>query len=289
MNLPPEIHEALIAFRATTEQNTAVALSRRAEVLMWLETNIASPIVPEWGSTLFLLQPTWAEIEAWMQRSKEHCLAGVDALEMYADRKRLPEGATILTIHAALGRALAQYDTWRFKQAAKAIRHRWPIGPRPRHQIEIPDPLYRAAEILSLNAPHLPAKWIKKLTSGVDPITEHNAMWSALLDVAAKLGVASILDWSESFAEVVSALRRLRGQKLEIETPPETDASVTDIELEQLGSRLAEQNVYLCYLDEGSDNIPLTVLPWNEAWELTSTMSLFLQYPGIEVLGVKLE
>lgn len=257
--------------------------------MTWLEGNIASPIVPEWGSTFFLLLPTWTELDVWIQRSKEHCLAAIDVLEMYSDRKRLPEGATVPLIHAALDRTLAQYETWRFKQAAKVIRHRWPLGPRPIHQVDIPGPLRRAAEILALNALNLPAKWIKKLTTGVDPITDHHEMWSTLIDVAMKLRVAINLDCKASFHEVICALSKLRGRKFEIDIPPEMDTSVTDVELEQLGSKLAEQQVYLCYLDEGGDNIPLTVLLWDEAWELTSTMSSFLENPGIEVLGVELD
>lgn len=116
-------------------------------------------------------------------------------------------------------------------------------------------------------------------------------LWGELMDVAAEKHTVAILDWKAWPEEVTEGLKQLNGA----EQLPLDWSSLANFQgdtlnmLELIGSKLAEQEIYLCNLDIGGDCYLVTFLDWEPAWEITSTLSEYLGNSSICILGVELE
>jgi hypothetical protein len=218
LTLPPSTRGRRLGHADT--RAALVALGKEGGVA-WLEKHIESPIVREWGRLLYALTPEWKHLERWIRLSKVHCLAAMDALLLcipstYTNEDRpaqLPQGADPAAINASVDYALEHYDNPRLQDAAKQIRHAWPVGAPSRHTVRFPRRLKEFAEALFANDSALISKWSRSLADALDPPKSADDYWQSLLEVGDRADIVAIVDWRESPDEIIERLRSLRSAK----------------------------------------------------------------------------
>jgi hypothetical protein len=247
------------------------ALGKDAAV-EWLENHIEPPIGPAWGRTLHYLKINWEQLNRWVQRSKLHCLAAIDAIAIFAAatdvelaneaEPQLPEGATPDSIQGAVDFALANFRNPRLEKAAQRILPVWSRNPRKRHQVSVPPALTNVASILFREDVELMRQWTESLATAREPPDGPFEIYDALLNFAEERKILAIVDWRAPAEEVVASLRALtsarqlglRWQDLLIR-PGDNEHLFRAIH--KAVSR--EGNSFVC-LDHGCDDYPLTFL-----------------------------
>lgn len=254
----PDMHAALVA--VGTEDG-----------IRWLEDNIDSPIGPVWSWLLVDLSPRWEHLERWIRRSKLHGLAAIDTLLTFAaaelgqenDEPQLPDGADSKSINEALDFALASYGNPRIKDAVKRLRHVWPVGPRPTHDVEVPTALMEVAKILFRDRPRSIGEWQNAMTAAIEPPEEPAEIYDSLLEFAATRDALAIVDWREDADEVVASLRSLQpARELAIRWDDHARSEEELVPLLQvINADAGGHDDVLLALDRGSDDYPLTFVP----------------------------
>ncbi|MCA9178125.1 MAG: hypothetical protein KDB14_26860 [Planctomycetales bacterium] len=215
LTLPPSMRRLRLGHGDT--RDALMALGTEAGIA-WLEEHIESPIGPEWGRLLYALEPEWEHLDRWIRASKLHCLAAIDALLSFTpspysndgNEPELPSGADPAAIDDALNHALDHYDNPRLQDAAKRIRHVWPVGAPTRHAIDIPDPLEEFATILFGNDSTLMNRWNDSLATALNSPENASDYWHSLLQFGDRTDVVAVVDWRAFPDSIVGRLQSLR-------------------------------------------------------------------------------
>ncbi|MEX0715965.1 MAG: hypothetical protein WD066_05230 [Planctomycetaceae bacterium] len=270
------------------------ALGNEAAIA-WLEEHIDSPIGPEWGSMFHEFQPDWPVYDRWIRLSKLHCLAAVDAILIGApspyfdDPKQpeLPRGADAVLVNQAVDYALEHYGNPRLRDAAKRIRHTWPVGKPRRHRIEIPKPLARVARwVLGDDAAPI-REWRDAMAKALDPPQDGFDFWDSLLDFCLRKGLIALVDWREGAEEIVAQLRDLpSAQGLPVRWEAHEKHSGDNEELfRNINADLAQSSRALVDLDTGGDSFALLFAERADVPTLCETIkSAVPNVNGMEIL-----
>ena len=246
-------------------------------VFSWLEKNIESQVGKEWGDLLFQLNTDWYYLSRWMQLSKLHCLAAVDALLRYANISQMPNGAHPALIDFAIKRAIESFGNLRLFRAARIIRHAWPIGPPIRHVISVPPALAEVAKVLLGNNSDLIHQWHESMATALNPADSPYRVWHALMDCAAENQLLTVLDWKESPNEFVATLRELRCANetmLWWESFMDFEGETTSL-LRAITSALKGQEKTLVAFDRGGDEYLLSFIPHADVAKITALVGSF--------------
>lgn len=261
-------------------QEAIVALGTEAGIA-FLEKQIASPVDKVWGLTLFELQPSWSHLNRWIRLSKLHCLAAVDALVWFTCASgaapQIPKGADLPSIHNALDFAMAHYGNPRMETAAKEIRYIWPLGPRKRHVIVVPEVLFNAATIILGLHSGLMDEWKESMETGREPCRTAFEFWDSLIEFSQSKTIVAIVDWKEWPDSVVASLKALKSaSQIAIDWRQFTDFDGRNEELfRAINLVTMTQGLTLVCLNRGSDDYPLTFIPSDSVLQLRALISSF--------------
>lgn len=255
----------------------------------WLEEHIQSPIGPEWANAFGRLRPSWKRIERWIRLSKLHCLAAVDVLlgytpsPYYDDDKeiQLPPGANAVLINDAITFALEHYGNPRLEDAAKRIRHAWPVGKPTRHTVSIPKPLRQFAATLFGNDSALMKEWNESLATAMNAPENADDIWHSLLEFADRKDVVAIVDWREFSESIIEKLRHLssaNGLPIAWQAYSDYDGENDNL-FRDIGTEITGSARSLVSLDTGGDSYALTFLRSDAIPELESLIASALDDP----------
>jgi hypothetical protein len=270
-------------------RDALVALGTEAGIA-WLEDHIESPIGPEWGRLLYGLKPEWAHLDRWIRRSKLHCLAAIDALLSFTpspyfdDDKEpeLPSGADPAAINDALNYALRHYDNPRLQDAAKRIRHVWPVGATTRHAINIPDRLEGIATILFGNDATLMNRWTESLATALNAPETASDYWHSLLQFGDRTDVVAVVDWRAFPDSIVGRLRSLRsanGLAIPWKVYANYDGELEDL-FRELNAEVKGSERSLVSLNTGGDSYALVFVDPDTIPTLESLIASALKEPS---------
>jgi len=259
INLSPSMRRLRLGQR--DGQRAILALGTDAGVA-WLQSRVESPIGPEWGRTLFELRPHWRQLEQWLRLDSIHCLAAMDALKLYARIPEMPDGADAGMIHSAVEGALVAFGNHRLKIAAKEICFAWPMGPRTRHSVEVPEELAKAADILLRGDSRVISAWHESMAMGMEPVEGAERVWDSLLRYCMDRNLVANVTPRTSPHDVAESLQSLPLASM-TNLPWETLLNArreTALALEHFGAECIVQGIALVSLDYGADEYALTFL-----------------------------
>jgi hypothetical protein len=271
--------------RSDTHQ--ALAALGKDAAIEWLENHIESPIGPGWGWTLYYLKAEWAPLSRWVRLSKLHCLAAIDAIQMFAAatdgmlalevEPKLPDGATPKSINEAVAFALAQFGNPRLEKAAQRIRSVWSTGPREPRKVSVPDALARVANILFRQDENLMNAWIKSMERSRERPEGPFDIYDNLLNFAEKKDILAIVDWRAPAEEIQASLSTLKGSEgLNIPWKELLNHPGDNEELfHAINTAISFQNQSLVCLDHGCDDNPLAFLPFEKVSEIRTLIASF--------------
>ncbi|WP_442511339.1 DUF6630 family protein [Novipirellula sp. SH528] len=270
-------------------RNALVALGTEPGIA-WLEEHIESPIGPEWGRLLYELKPGWAHLDRWIRGNKIHCLAAVDALlsftaNPYSDddnEPELPLGADPAAINDALNYALDHYDNPRLQDAAKRIRHVWPVGTPTRNAISVPAPLEEFATILFDNDTTLMNRWNESLASALTGPENAADHWHSLLQFSDRNDVVAVVDWRafpDSIVGRLQCLRSANGLPIPWKIYANYDGEIEEL-FRELNAEVKGSERLLVSLDTGSDSYALIFVGPDTIPTLESLIASALKEPS---------
>lgn len=239
--------------------------------IAWLGTALESPVGDEWGSALYALRPRWEHLDCWVHRSKEHCLAAIDALLMFGPRlalgernpRHLPEGADNAKINELINEALRLYANPRLRMAERRIRDWWPTGPRPRHAVTIPAEIRRAADVLLRSRSSWMGEWIDDLETSLDRPSGATDFWWSLIRFCDHRDLVVWGDWNAEPIDIVSRLRKSPSAR-DVTLPWllfERFNGTTDELCMAMGDAVRQSGHAFIQLDTGGDDMALAIIP----------------------------
>ena len=241
------------------------------DAIEWLEFVLESPVTSHWGQLLYSLDPAWGDLDRWVRLSKEHCLAAIDALlsfapsEFYYDDRpaRFPHDADAANINRLIDDALERYDNFRLRDAAKRIRHTWPLDGPLRHEVVVPDALGQAARLLFQSSAQLMKQWIDGLETGLDPPDSDLDFWNSLMVFCDRHDCVAVADHRADPRDFAGRLRQIRiplTAQILWSRYEQFDGDLEEL-FAAIGAELSGTGFTLTDLEEGEGHWTMTILP----------------------------